>query len=51
MPVHTYLGGAMKDRILFNAWIGIQSPDDAAKETLGWQQQGCLAPPKRRFVG
>ena len=40
MPVHTYLGGAMKDRILFNAWIGIQSPDDAAKETLAWQQQG-----------
>lgn len=40
MPVHTYLGGAMKDRIMFNAWIGIQSPDDAAKETLGWQQQG-----------
>ncbi len=40
MPVHTYLGGAMKDRILFNAWIGIQPPDEAAKETLGWQQQG-----------
>lgn len=44
MPVHTYLGGAMKDRIMFNAWIGIQSPDDAAKETLGWQKQGfCSA--------
>ncbi len=40
MPVHTYLGGAMKDRLMFNAWIGIQSPDDAAKETLTWQKQG-----------
>lgn len=40
MPVHTYLGGAMKEHIMFNAWIGIQSPDDAAKETLGWQKQG-----------
>lgn len=40
MPVHTYLGGAMKDQIMFNAWIGIQPPDDAAKETRGWQQQG-----------
>ncbi len=40
IPVHAYLGGAMKDRILFNAWIGIQSPDAAAEETLGWQRAG-----------
>lgn len=40
MPVYTYLGGAVKERLLFNAWIGIQSPDAAAKETLGWQKQG-----------
>lgn len=40
MPVYTYLGGAVKERLLFNAWIGIQPPDAAAKETLGWQKQG-----------
>jgi L-alanine-DL-glutamate epimerase-like enolase superfamily enzyme len=40
MAVHTYLGGAMKDRVLFNAWIGILPPDEAAKETLGWKQKG-----------
>jgi muconate cycloisomerase len=40
MPVYTYLGGAMKDRLLFNAWIGILPPDEAAKETLQWKNQG-----------
>jgi muconate cycloisomerase len=40
LPVHAYLGGAVKDRLLFNAWIGILPPDAAAKETLGWKLQG-----------
>lgn len=40
MPVHAYLGGAVKDRLLFNAWISIQSPENAAKETADWQKQG-----------
>jgi muconate cycloisomerase len=40
MPVHTYLGGAVKERLLFNAWIGILPPDEAAKETLGWKRKG-----------
>jgi len=40
LPVHAYLGGAVKDRLLFNAWIGILPPDAAAKETLAWKQQG-----------
>jgi muconate cycloisomerase len=40
MPVHTYLGGAVKEKLLFNAWIGILSPDEAAQETLGWKRQG-----------
>lgn len=40
MPVHTYLGGAVKDRVSFNAWIGILPPDEAAKETRGWQDKG-----------
>ncbi len=40
MSVHTYLGGAVKERLLFNAWIGILSPEEAARETLGWKQKG-----------
>lgn len=40
MPVHTYLGGAVKERLLFNAWIGILPPDEAAQETLHWKKQG-----------
>src|SRR5688572_17299623 len=40
LPVHAYLGGAVKDRLLFNAWIGILSPDEAARETLGWKNKG-----------
>ena len=40
LPVHAYLGGAVKDRLLFNAWIGILPPDEAAKETLGWKNKG-----------
>ncbi|MBI3045078.1 MAG: hypothetical protein HYY78_19875 [Betaproteobacteria bacterium] len=40
MPVHAYLGGAVKERLLFNAWIGILPPDEAAKETLGWKKKG-----------
>ena len=40
MPVHAYLGGAVKERLLFNAWIGILPPDEAAKETLAWKNKG-----------
>jgi muconate cycloisomerase len=40
MPVHTYLGGAMKERLLFNAWIGILPPEEAARETLEWKRKG-----------
>lgn len=40
MPVYTYLGGAVKDELLFNAWIGILPPEQAAQETLKWKQQG-----------
>lgn len=40
LPVHTYLGGAVKDRLLFNAWIGILPPDKAARETAEWQRRG-----------
>lgn len=40
MPVHAYLGGAVKEQLLFNAWIGILPPDEAAKETLAWKNKG-----------
>ncbi len=40
MPVHTYLGGAVKDRLQFNAWIGILPPEQAARETLEWKSKG-----------
>ncbi len=40
MPVHTYLGGAVKDTLLFNAWIGILTPEAAAKETMDWKRRG-----------
>lgn len=40
IAVHTYLGGAVKDRLLFNAWIGILPPEKAATETAGWQKRG-----------
>jgi L-alanine-DL-glutamate epimerase-like enolase superfamily enzyme len=40
VPVYTYLGGAVKDTLLFNAWIGILPPDEAAAETVSWQKRG-----------
>ncbi|HXF66144.1 MAG TPA: enolase C-terminal domain-like protein [Burkholderiales bacterium] len=40
VPVHTYLGGAVKERLAFNAWIGILPPEQAARETLEWKRRG-----------
>jgi L-alanine-DL-glutamate epimerase-like enolase superfamily enzyme len=40
MPVYTYLGGAVKDKLLFNAWIGILTPEAAVKETMEWKKKG-----------
>ena len=40
MPVHAYLGGAIKERLHFNAWIGIVSPSEAAQETMNWKNRG-----------
>lgn len=39
-PVHAYLGGAVVDRVTFNAWIGIVSPDAAATEARKWFDRG-----------
>jgi muconate cycloisomerase len=40
VAVHQYLGGAVKERLHFNAWIGILPPEEAARETAGWQRRG-----------
>ena len=40
LPVHTWLGGAVRDRVSFNAWIGILSPDEAAAEAKRWHDRG-----------
>jgi muconate cycloisomerase len=40
IPVHQYLGGAVVDRVRFNAWIGILPPDEAAAEARTWFDRG-----------
>jgi L-alanine-DL-glutamate epimerase-like enolase superfamily enzyme len=40
IPVHQYLGGALVDRMRFNAWIGIVPPDEAAREARKWFDRG-----------
>src|SRR4029077_16719628 len=40
VPVYTYLGGAVKERLTFNAWIGILSPHEAAAEARKWFDRG-----------
>ena len=40
VPVHQYLGGAVVDRLRFNAWIGIVPPDEAAAEARKWFDRG-----------
>ncbi len=40
IPVHQYLGGAVVDRVRFNAWIGILPPDEAATEARKWFDKG-----------
>ena len=40
VPVSTYLGGAVKRDLRFNAWIGILPPDEAAAEARKWFERG-----------
>jgi L-alanine-DL-glutamate epimerase-like enolase superfamily enzyme len=40
VPLHTYLGGAVTDRLLFNGWIGELSPQDAAVDAKRWLDAG-----------
>ncbi len=40
IAVHQYLGGAVVERVRFNAWIGIVPPDEAAAEARKWHDRG-----------
>jgi len=40
VPVYAYLGGAAKEHLRFNAWIGILAPDEAAAEASKWYERG-----------
>lgn len=40
IPMHTYFGGAVKDRLSFNGWIGLLSPDEAAQRASTLKRQG-----------
>jgi len=40
IPVYTFLGGNVTEKVLFNAWIGILPPDEAATEAKKWFDKG-----------
>ena len=40
IPVHSLLGGRVKDAVTLNAWIGAVPPAQAAREALAWLAQG-----------
>ncbi len=39
-PVHSLLGGQLRDEVRLNGWIGMLDPDAAAREALGWRDAG-----------
>jgi L-Ala-D/L-Glu epimerase len=40
VPLYTYLGGAVENEVLFNGWIGMLPPDEAAAEARTWLKAG-----------
>ena len=40
LSVASLLGGTVKDRVTFNAWIGTVAPAQAAREALAWLDRG-----------
>ncbi len=36
VPVHSLLGGHLREEITLNGWIGMLSPDEAAREAVSW---------------
>ncbi|MDE0342249.1 MAG: hypothetical protein OXK82_03610 [Deltaproteobacteria bacterium] len=39
-PVHSLLGGRLRDGLRLNGWIGMLEPDEAAREAAGWRDAG-----------
>ena len=40
IPVHSLLGGRVKDVVALNAWIGTVAPAQAAREAVAWAERG-----------
>ncbi len=40
VPVHLLLGGRLREEISLNGWIGLVSPDEAARAARRWLEQG-----------
>ena len=40
LPVHSLLGGRVKDEVTLNAWIGTVPPEQAAREATEWRARG-----------
>ena len=40
VPLYTYLGGAVQERVEFNGWIGMLPPEEAAAEAKRWLKAG-----------
>jgi muconate cycloisomerase len=40
IPVHSLLGGRVKDLVTLNAWIGTVPPAQAAREAVAWSERG-----------
>ena len=49
VPVHAYLGGAVKERLSFNAWIGIVPPT-ASRTALTRSRSASMPPPTLIFA-
>ncbi len=39
-PVHSLLGGQVRNEVRLNGWIGMLEPDAAAREALAWRDAG-----------
>jgi muconate cycloisomerase len=40
LPVHSLLGGVLREEISLNGWIGILPPEEAAREASSWLEAG-----------
>jgi len=43
VPLHTWLGGAVQDRLLFNGWIGELPAQEAAADAKRWLDAGFMS--------